>query len=228
MSGEYGTPAGPESTFVFADIAGFTALTEAHGDEDAADLALDFGQRVRAVLPIEEGEVVKTIGDALMVRLRSPSFAVRLGSVIAHEVMSDHGQPTVRVGMHMGPASERAGDFFGATVNLAARIAASARGGEVLCSEAVRRNVGEADGMRFVSRGPHRLHNVTGSVVLYSIEQEEPRSRAVHLIDPVCRMIVTPGREIEHVDHQGVVYLFCSEPCAARFRACPENYVAPS
>lgn len=54
-------------TFLFADLAGFTALTEAHGDEHAADLAAEFCHTVRELLP-ERGELVKMIGDAAMVR----------------------------------------------------------------------------------------------------------------------------------------------------------------
>lgn len=76
------------STFLFADIAGFTALTEAHGDEDAADLALEFCQRVRDRLAPSDGEVVKTIGDALMIRMAAAaggqvlvSESVRHGAV---------------------------------------------------------------------------------------------------------------------------------------------------
>lgn len=215
------------ATFLFADIAGFTALTEAHGDEDAADLALDFGRRVRAALPPEGGEVVKAIGDALMVRLDAPVQAVGLGMLIAHDLMADHGQPTVRVGMHSGPASEREGDFFGTTVNLAARIAAAAAGGEVLISEAVRRDADGLPGVRFVSRGAQRLRNVARPVVLYSVERPDAAERPLRTFDPVCHMAMVPGREARRVEQGGTVYLFCSEECAARFEAAPEDYASP-
>ena len=56
-------------TFVFADIAGFTALTEAHGDEEAVKLVEEFSQAVEAELPAVGGEHVKTVGDALMLRI---------------------------------------------------------------------------------------------------------------------------------------------------------------
>jgi len=55
----------PAATFVFADIAGFTALTEAHGDEQAARLMADFSDAVAAELPAYGGTQIKTIGDAL-------------------------------------------------------------------------------------------------------------------------------------------------------------------
>ena len=57
------------ATFLFADIAGFTALTEAHGDEQAAALAADFCAAVKAELPTATRPHVKSIGDALMLRI---------------------------------------------------------------------------------------------------------------------------------------------------------------
>jgi YHS domain-containing protein len=111
-------------TFLFADLSGFTALTEAHGDEHAADLVGGFCLAVRQLLAEHHAEEVKTIGDALMLRAGDPAAAIRLALRIVHEVGAQHGFPLVRVGMHTGPAVERAGDWFGATVNLAARSSA--------------------------------------------------------------------------------------------------------
>ena len=67
--------AGPQqATFLFADIAGFTALIEAHGDEQAAWLVGEFCRAVQAELPASGGTQVKSIGDAIMLR-PSPSRA---------------------------------------------------------------------------------------------------------------------------------------------------------
>src|SRR3954447_17016289 len=66
------------ATFLFADIAGFTALTEAHGDEQAAALVADFCAAVNADLQSFGGTHVKSIGDALMLRVPEPGNAVRL------------------------------------------------------------------------------------------------------------------------------------------------------
>ena len=121
-----------EATFLFADIAGFTALTEAHGDEEAVQLVEDFARAVQKELPHVEGEYVKTIGDALMLRVPDPANAVRLGLWITRNAMSGHQAPSVRVGGNFGPAIERGGDYFGTTINVAARVSALAAGGELL------------------------------------------------------------------------------------------------
>ena len=98
-------------TFVFADIAGFTALTEAHGDEEALALIADFSDAVSAELPAVGGEHVKTVGDALMLRIPDPADAVTVGLRIANDVMSGHEASAVRIGLHHGPALERDGDY---------------------------------------------------------------------------------------------------------------------
>src|SRR5207244_1035956 len=104
-------------TFLFADLAGFTALTEAHGDEQAADLAADFSRQIRQFLADYGATEIKGIGDAVMLRAESAKQAVRLGLRVVQDVGRSHGFPAVRIGMHTGPAVERDGDWFGATVN---------------------------------------------------------------------------------------------------------------
>ena len=138
---------------LFADVAGYTALTEAHGDDLAADLVGTFDDRVGELLPAYGGERVKVIGDALMLRVADPSAAVGLALAIVHDVMRDHGCPAVRAGVHCGPAVERRGDWFGTTVNVAARVASLAVGGEVLVTAAVREAAGDLDGVTFVEPG---------------------------------------------------------------------------
>jgi len=214
-------------TFVFADIAGYTALTEAHGDADAAELAATFCRELSGIARAGGGEVIKTIGDAVMVRHGDPADAVALGLSAAHEVIAGHGFPAVRVGMHHGPAIARQGDWFGATVNLAARVTAVAAGGEVLVTGAVRERVGNLRGVAFESRGEHRVRNVTAPVPLFAAVPDA-RSTETRHIDPVCRMLIAEGREAGSFRHEGTLYRFCSLECARRFLQYPEAYVAPA
>ena len=210
-------------TFVFADIAGYTALTEAHGDADAAELAATFCRELSGIARASDGEVVKTIGDAVMIRYADPSAAVWLGLSAAHEVMAGHGFPAVRVGMHHGPAIAREGDWFGATVNLAARVAAVAGGGEVLVTSAVREGAGELDGVEFQTRGEHRMRNVTEPVALFAAIGRA-RDKEAHHLDPVCRMLVAEGREAGTLRHGDALHHFCSLDCARQFLRDPDAY----
>ena len=80
-------------TFLFADLSGFTALTEVHGDEQAADLAGGFCAAVRRLLADHQAHEVKTIGDALMLRAGDAAAAIQLGLRIVHDVGAQHRFP---------------------------------------------------------------------------------------------------------------------------------------
>jgi class 3 adenylate cyclase len=147
--------AGADHTFLFTDLVGFTTLTEQEGDARAADVAVSFCAAVRRLVRDRRAEEVKTMGDALMLRCDDPGLAIRLGLEIVEEMERLDGMPPVRVGMHTGPAVGRDGDWYGATVNVAARLCAAAGGGEVLVSEETRRAAGR---LRSVRLGEPRLH----------------------------------------------------------------------
>jgi class 3 adenylate cyclase len=156
--------AGGRHTFLFTDLVGFTALTAERGDEGAADVALEFYRRVRALLPAHRAEEIKAIGDALMIRCEDPALAIQLGLGIVAELDEDPDFPAVRVGVNTGTAVDREGDWYGAGVNVAARLCAAAGGGEVLVSEHTREDAGQ---LRQVELGERRLHwlkNVTEPV----------------------------------------------------------------
>src|SRR5437588_650819 len=180
------------ATFVFADIAGFTALTEAHGDEEAAKLVADFSDAVKAELPAYGAIQLKTIGDALMLRIPKPGDAVLLGLQIAHDILNGHGAPAVRVGMHHGTAIERDGDYIGGAVNLAARVSAAATGGEVLLTAQTAALAIDVDAVLYESRGRQTLRNVREPVELVAAVRQGHTTDDRLAVDPVCRMIVDP------------------------------------
>jgi adenylate cyclase len=103
-----------------------------------------------------------------------------------------HESPAARVGMPTGHAIERAGDWYGTTVNLAARVACVAGGGEVLLTDATRLAAGSLAGVEFKARGFRRFKNVTEPVALHSVESNELSPRQAWPIDPVCRMAIDP------------------------------------
>jgi class 3 adenylate cyclase/YHS domain-containing protein len=216
--------AGTAATFLFADIAGFTALTEAHGDEAAIELLVSFSEAVDAQLPRIMGEHVKTIGDAVMVRVPEPADAVRLGLWIAHDAMRDHGSPAVRVGLHHGHAIERNGDYFGASVNLAARVSSAAAGGEVLVTGQTAALVPDLEGVIFESRGRKSLRNVSEPVNLFAVLRTNESGTGKLPTDPVCRMAVDPERAPGQLTCEGTVYFFCSLTCAGTFAQDPARF----
>jgi adenylate cyclase len=213
-----------EATFVFADIAGFTALTEAHGDEQAATLVADFCEAIRAKLPAG-GEHVKTIGDAVMLRIPDPGDAVRLGIEATRGLMRGHEAPAVRVGLNHGTAVERDGDYFGAAVNLAARVSALATGGEVLLTGHTAALAPDLEGVLYESRGREVLRNVREPVEIFAAIPRAESGKGRLPVDPVCRMAVDPDRAAGRLMHDGTAYFFCSLACAGEFARDPERFV---
>ena len=214
------------ATFMFADIAGFTALTEAHGDEEAAALAADFYDAVRAELPAYDGAHVKSIGDALMLRVPDPGDAILLGLRIAGELMRDHGAPAVRIGLHHGTAIERGGDYFGAAVNLAARVSAAAVGGEVLLTAQTAALAPTLEGVVYESRGRRDLRNIREPVELVAAVRVGGPAEGRLAVDPVCRMAVDPERAAGRLVYDGTAYFFCTLECAGEFARRPERFAA--
>jgi class 3 adenylate cyclase len=212
------------STFVFADLAGFTALTEAHGDQEAIDIAVRFADRVRELLPDYGAEEVKSIGDELMIRVEDPVGAVNLGIRIVDE-LAFHGSPPVRVGMHSGSATRLGSDWYGGTVNLASRVVDAARPGEVLITAETRRQVQGRDGIEIEERGTRRFKHVVEPIAVYEALAAGGRSRRLE-IDPVCRMAVDPSRAASSRRRLGLSYYFCSADCREKFDADPKGHIA--
>jgi adenylate cyclase len=212
------------ATFVFADIAGYTALTEAHGDEEAAAVVADFCRAVRAELPAAGGSEVKAIGDALMLSIPEPDDAILLGLRITHELMLGHGAPAVRVGLHHGQAVERDGDYFGAAVNLAARVSAEAQGGEVLVTAPTAALAADLPGVVYETRGRRTLRNLREPVELFAATRIGTDRAEPLPCDPVCRMAVDPERAAGRLVYEGTAYFFCTLACAAQFAREPERF----
>jgi adenylate cyclase len=150
----------------FLDLTGYTRLTEERGDQAAADLAARLARLVRRSSQEHGGTPVKWLGDGVMFYFREPADAV-LAAVELVEVVGRHGLPPAHVGVHAGPVVFQDGDYFGRTVNLAARIAAYARPGEVLVSREVV-DAAEGGSVAFSEVGPVELKGVSGMLRLYA------------------------------------------------------------
>lgn len=138
-------------TFTFVDIVGFTTFTARWGDAEAARLAVRAGDRVRALLPFHGAEQVKCLGDGMMIHAARPADALRLAARLEEEQAAGR-LPLLRIGAEAGPAVEHEGDWYGATVNRAARLCESARPGEVLVGARLREAVDGSAGFVFRRR----------------------------------------------------------------------------
>lgn len=119
----------------FVDLAGYTELTMSGGDEWAAEYATRLHLVASRVVANHGGRVVKQLGDGVLLRFRTGGGAVSAVRELVTEI-TDAGLPQVHAGIAVGRFVVRDGDVYGGVVNLASRIAAHAKAGEVLLPSA--------------------------------------------------------------------------------------------
>jgi adenylate cyclase len=146
----------------FLDLVGYTRLTEERGDAAAAELAASLAVLVGRSAREHGGVPVKWLGDGVMVYYREPAGAVRSALGMVAE-LPGAGLPPAHVGVAAGPVVVQGGDYFGRTVNLAARIAVRAGAGQVLVSGSVADSA-SPEGVRFVEFGGLRFKGIARPV----------------------------------------------------------------
>ena len=169
-------------TFMFADISGYSRLTELDGDEAAAEIALSFLAKASSLAPGHQAEVIKCLGDGVMVHACDAGETVGLALELLSDWAEDPSLPPIHIGLHTGPALERAHDWWGGTVNIAARVAAAADAGQLLLTDATRVAAGELHETRLRALGRLRFKNIPSPVEVY----EASRAGAASLTAAAC------------------------------------------
>jgi adenylate cyclase len=162
----------------FLDVTGYTRITQERGDRAAAELAEGLARLVQRTSAEHAGRPVKWLGDGVMFYFRDPGNGVLAALEMVDGVIAA-GLPPAHVGLHAGPVVVQEGDYYGQTVNIAARIADYARPGEVLVSDAVVRasaDAAAAPGVSFTDIGDVELKGVSGVVRLAAVRRTDTRS----------------------------------------------------
>lgn len=157
-------PARGTEAAVFVDLAGYTRLTEEAGDVVAAGTSLALAELVNEIAARHHGTTVKLLGDGALLHFRDPGAAVRCSLDIVDEVVG-RGLPQAHIGVNAGPMLYDEGDYFGRTVNIAARLAARAEGGEVYVGDAVAAT--PEQGFRLLELGDVELKGVARPVRVF-------------------------------------------------------------
>lgn len=183
--------------FLIADVRGYTAFTQTHGDEEAGQLAARFAALAREAIAVSGGEVLELRGDEALCVFPSARKALR-GSVELqrHFRTRVDGEPAFPLGIGVGLAAGEAvpieGGYRGAALNLAARLCGLAGPGQIFASEMVTGLAGAVDGLRFVERRRVRVKGIERSVRTIEIvpepalppvpEASKPRGRRFGLV----------------------------------------------
>jgi adenylate cyclase len=213
-----------ERVFLIADLSGYTALTEVHGDVHAAQAVTRFGQIVQSAL--EPGaRLVNRVGDEAFIVAADATTVVRTAVALRAATEGEPLFPTLRSGIHAGPAVEQDDSYFGSAVNLTARVAGHARGGQILCTERVKTLATGLAEIDYQALGLMHFKNVADPVAIFEILVGRHTSEHT-AIDPVCRMQVRPTTAPARLPFGGTTYYFCTFDCARAFAERPEHYAA--
>ncbi|HEX2241553.1 MAG TPA: adenylate/guanylate cyclase domain-containing protein [Actinomycetota bacterium] len=204
-------------TVAFIDLALFTPLAQAHGDEVAAQVLDRLDAIVRKEAVTHRGSVVKQIGDAFMLTFGDEVGAVQFSAAILGDALQERDFPAVRIGLHSGPVLYRVGDYIGNTVNVASRVMSMAMPNVILMTEPVAEAAREA-GIEIEDVGVRRIRGVEEELAIYRVATK----RAPH-IDPVCGMVVAdpPAAKLVYDRRE---FVFCSHDCLKRFLADPDAF----
>ena len=152
---------------LFRSLAGYTRLTEEEGELEAVDAVERFVEAVEMTLP-DDARVIKTIGDEVMIVGSDPAaltdWAVGFQQLYVEPVLP-------RIGIHYGNALYRDGDYYGRDVNIAARVAARAAGGEVLVTRPIVERAGSH--LEFERIAEVRLKGFAESTEIFIARQAE-------------------------------------------------------
>ena len=163
---------GAVATVLFTDLVGHTEMMSRLGDERGRDVLREHERITRDLLAANGGKEVKTMGDGFMASFtsvtKSVTCAVALQKAFAERNEGADEPLLVRVGLNAGEPIEEDGDLFGATVILAARLAAKADGGEILVSDVVR-GLCSGKGFLFADRGEFVAKGFEEPVRIYEI-----------------------------------------------------------
>jgi len=160
-------------TIVFTDVEGSTGRAFQMGDAGWGRLVTLHFQDMERIAESNEGVVVKTLGDGAMLAFNSVSGGLRAAREIQHSMtFLENGDVAVRVGVHTGDAIRSGGDYLGQAVDKAARVAAAARPGQSLVTDAARALLGESSDFRFGDAVVLELRGIPGTTNAYPLEAE--------------------------------------------------------
>ena len=168
----------PAPTFVFADLVGYTALTEECGDETAARVAREFRRTISGLSREHGAWQVKSMGDGAMIWSPDAAGAVALAARLVEEVGVRPDLLPVRVGVHTGPVVMLGGDWYGSAVNVAARLAGEASANEALVSWATRSAARDDLKGSLKHRCEIVLRGIERPIAVWSLRPSTPDSEA--------------------------------------------------
>ena len=212
-----------ETVFLIADLAGYTALTEAHGDMSAAKIVKRYVEIVNDNI-FPGTKLVERVGDEILMVSNDAKSIVRTAVNLCDTIESEQYFPCIHAGIHVGSALEKDGHYFGKALNLASRVAAYARGGEILCTDKIVHMACDIEDVDYRALGSIEFKHIPEPVAVFEVIVGG-RVGECTIFDPVCHMHVQPEMAVAQLRVDERVYYFCSLDCAKAFSNNPERFL---
>lgn len=193
---------------LMSDLSGYTALTETHGANSAADLIDKYVEIVMNCL-VGDSHLQERRGDEVMIISSSPDDLLTTAVRIMNVTSNEHNFLQIHGGLHYGKVLKRGNSYYGSTINLTSRIAAKAGPGTFWCSQEFIGSLSGTIPNILPSMGRHNFKNISGFMEMFELKSE---ANNTFYIDSVCRMlIVDTSQAIRHPSLEGI--FFCSHAC---------------
>jgi class 3 adenylate cyclase len=213
-----------EAVFPIADLSGYTALSEAHGNISAANVIARYIEIVDELLP-PDNQLVERVGDEVLIVSANAVSVIQTVIKLRDTIEQEPLFPSVHAGIHAGMTLKQGGRYFGSALNLTSRVAAHARAGQILCTERVITLAGDLNNLVYRSLGLASFKNIIDPIEIFEVVTGDRRNE-INQFDPVCRMQVKQDTAPAKLPYQGKTHYFCSFDCAKTFATDPERYQA--
>lgn len=203
---------------LMADLSGYTALTEVHGGKAAVKIIDRYVQIAKHSLT-GRSQLVERTGDQIVIISEIPEDLAKTALALRRNTQSEPSFLSIHAGLHFGPLIEHNGHFFGAAINLAARIASKAPKNKILCSHDFVSVTNHSQALRFTPQGRVKFKNIAEPKDIYELSPAVTQGSTQLYMDPVCHMHLSEQELTIRFRKGEEEYFFCSEGCKAIFQA---------
>jgi class 3 adenylate cyclase len=193
---------------LMADLSGYTALTETHGAASAANLIDKYMEIAKTAL-VGDCWLHERNGDEIMIVSSSADSLLHTALILGERAAQEDNFLRIHGGLHYGKVLKRASSYFGAPINLTARIAAHADAETFCCSGEFIAALKDKSKYRMQSKGLQHFKNVSHEMEMFEVSI---RSKRASHIDPVCRMLILDVDKAFQHPFEHNTY-FCSSHC---------------
>ncbi|MBU2493156.1 MAG: YHS domain-containing protein [Bacteroidetes bacterium] len=203
-------------SFLIADLAGYTALTEIHGDQSALELIEKYLTFVQQSLSLNVS-LVERVGDEVLIVSEDSDSLADTALKLLDKIEDELHFPSLHLGLHTGPVIKKNGKYFGHTINLTSRICSYSKGGQILCSQKFINSIKSKFNYNLMKIGNVIFKNVREEIVLYSIVPKINKEYIV--VDPVCHMQLDKRSAPIKLTLDRNDFYFCSHDCKEKFNS---------